>query len=181
MMPLMVDPQLAGHFNQAELIGLACIARDCVQEDASRRPTMRDIVAAMEDLGLEPDLFSSLPAYDDYDDAEVAAARGLLSPSAARSFSVPVPPVEDYDLNSQDRSKSFSRGRSVGGNSYGGAGDALSTSWQSMEQFASAIRMAMSPRTRPSPSQRQRQFDVEITTLLETAEEDTPSMHRLAR
>ncbi|GJP66106.1 hypothetical protein CLOP_g23025 [Closterium sp. NIES-67] len=61
MMPLMVDPQLGGYFNQSELIELGTIARDCVQEDASSRPTMREVLQTMEErLRLDANLFDNL-------------------------------------------------------------------------------------------------------------------------
>ncbi|CAI5957097.1 unnamed protein product [Closterium sp. NIES-65] len=61
MMPLMVDPQLGGYFNQSELIELGTIARDCVQEDASSRPTMREVLQTMEErLRLDAHLFDNL-------------------------------------------------------------------------------------------------------------------------
>ncbi|CAI7791810.1 unnamed protein product [Closterium sp. NIES-53] len=60
MMPLMVDAALGGFFDQAELIALGTIARDCVKEDPSARPSMRDVVRTMQaQLDLEADLFAA--------------------------------------------------------------------------------------------------------------------------
>ncbi|CAI7774399.1 unnamed protein product, partial [Closterium sp. NIES-54] len=59
MMPLMADSALAGYFNQDELISLASIARDCVHQAPSQRPSMLDVLTALEDT-VDEDLLSSL-------------------------------------------------------------------------------------------------------------------------
>ncbi|CAI5461599.1 unnamed protein product [Closterium sp. Yama58-4] len=59
MMPLMADSALAGYFNQDELVSLASIARDCVHQAPSQRPSMLDVLRALEDT-VDEDLLSSL-------------------------------------------------------------------------------------------------------------------------
>ncbi|CAI7890062.1 unnamed protein product [Closterium sp. NIES-53] len=48
-----------GYFNQDELISLASIARDCVHQAPSQRPSMLDVLTALEDT-VDEDLLSSL-------------------------------------------------------------------------------------------------------------------------
>ena len=78
MMPLMVDPQLGGYFNQSELIELATIARDCVQEDATSRPTMREVVQGMEEkLHLDAHVLESMDDIADGYSAPVPASSSI--------------------------------------------------------------------------------------------------------
>ncbi|GJP68221.1 hypothetical protein CLOP_g24952 [Closterium sp. NIES-67] len=71
MMPLMVDAALGGFFDQAELIQLGTIARDCVKEEPSARPSMRDVVRTMQaKLDLEAELFAAPAGATGMDDLE---------------------------------------------------------------------------------------------------------------
>ncbi|GJP50514.1 hypothetical protein CLOM_g9675 [Closterium sp. NIES-68] len=49
MMPLMVDPYLGGNYRQEELIEMGALARDCIQENAASRPSMREVLERMEE------------------------------------------------------------------------------------------------------------------------------------
>ncbi|GJP73793.1 hypothetical protein CLOP_g4476 [Closterium sp. NIES-67] len=74
MMPLMADSALAGYFNQDELVALATIARDCVHQAPSQRPSMLDVLRALEDA-VDEDLFDPLQG----------PTSRLLSPSSTAS------------------------------------------------------------------------------------------------
>lgn len=138
MMPLMVDPQLGGYFNEQELIELATIARDCVRDDPGARPSMRDVVQCMETrLRVDASLFENIDPGEDVTDAYAA---GVIT--------VPI----------------LSNPPHVRHTSGAGTGAPI---WQTLETFAISVKNALiSPRTaRPAGAQGDSE-DFEMSSLL---------------
>lgn len=114
MMPLMVDPQLGGYFNEQELIELATIARDCVRDDPGVRPSMRDVLQCMESrLRVDGSLFENIDVGDDLTDSYTGSGGIITVPVLAN------PPHVRHSA---------------------GTGTPI---WQALETFATSVKSAL--------------------------------------
>jgi len=63
--PELADPSLEGVFPEKALNQAVAVAAMCLQEEATVRPLMSDVVTALGFLGTAPDGSISVPHYDD--------------------------------------------------------------------------------------------------------------------
>lgn len=95
---LMADPLMGGDYPMKALYQALAIAAMCLQEEASTRPLMSDVVTALEFLsGNRKELFAE--DKDEEQDEEKAAEETLKSPHALQSFTSRLEHAESQDTN----------------------------------------------------------------------------------
>lgn len=95
---LMADPLMGGDYPMKALYQALAIAAMCLQEEASTRPLMSDVVTALEFLsGNKKELDAE--DKDEDEDEEKAGEETFKSPPALQSFTSRLERAESHDTN----------------------------------------------------------------------------------
>uniref|UniRef100_M0ZKP7 non-specific serine/threonine protein kinase n=1 Tax=Solanum tuberosum TaxID=4113 RepID=M0ZKP7_SOLTU len=93
---LMADPLMGGDYPMKALYQALAIAAMCLQEEASTRPLMSDVVTALEFLSGNK---KELDAEDEDEDEEKVTEETCKSPPALQSFTSRLERAESHDTN----------------------------------------------------------------------------------
>ncbi|CAI6002379.1 unnamed protein product [Closterium sp. NIES-65] len=165
MMPLMVDPYLGGNYRQEELIELGGLARDCIQENAACRPSMREVLERMEEnlpsvgVCIEGDGIGGKAGGDDEESGLLVEGYSAAAPTFGQGVTHLHPPNVRVDGGGHEHGSAVMREeRQVTGIS---GISAPASAWASIEGFAKSIKSAI-----VNPRGHRGESDHEMSSLL---------------
>ncbi|CAI7822001.1 unnamed protein product [Closterium sp. NIES-54] len=165
MMPLMVDPYLGGNYRQEELIELGGLARDCIQENAACRPSMREVLERMEEnlpsvgVCIEGDGVGGKAGGDDEESGLLVEGYSAAAPTFGQGVTHLHPPNVRVDGGGHEHGSAVMREeRQVTGIS---GISAPASAWASIEGFAKSIKSAI-----VNPRGNRGESDHEMSSLL---------------
>ncbi|XP_033147228.1 probable serine/threonine-protein kinase PBL26 isoform X1 [Brassica rapa] len=111
--PELADPSLEGVFPEKALNQAVAVAAMCLQEEATVRPLMSDVVTALGFLGTAPDGSISVPRYDDVSPPQPPGETSREDPAAAEERERAVAEAMEWGVASRAHSRNPSAAQSL--------------------------------------------------------------------
>ncbi|KAF3484826.1 hypothetical protein F2Q69_00053551 [Brassica cretica] len=111
--PELADPSLEGVFPEKALNQAVAVAAMCLQEEATVRPLISDVVTALGFLGTAPDGSISVPHYDDVPPPQQTAEPSGEGPVTAEEREKAVAEAMEWGVASRAHSRNTSAAQSL--------------------------------------------------------------------